>query len=223
MPSITTRVMRTARKRYGVTVYDRSQWGSRNRATYQWRRRFRKVTRLQADTLVQHITVTLDTGPLTGDLFRDVRTVERIGMERFSSGVSYNFVVDMRSGSVCLGQSLDAKGTHTVNDKRVPGYSRDQNAVARAFAVLGMPDDALSSRAERAIAGLIAAMIDEGALTVSFDYEPHSRFAWKDCPCDATRDRMRHILYAAHLLRFEAGRTKVAPAPLNQPARKAPR
>jgi hypothetical protein len=57
----------------------------------------------------------------------------RIGMERFGSGVSYNFLVHMQTGEVAVGQPLDAKGTHTLNEKRVPGYSYDQNLVARAI------------------------------------------------------------------------------------------
>lgn len=195
MTTITQRVTWNARRR-GVTVLTRGQWGSTEPNVYRWRRKH-KPARQPADTVVQHITVTLDHGPLTGDFKRDVRTVERIGMQRFGSGVSYNFVVDMRTGMVAVGQPLDAKGTHTINEKRVPGYSRDQNLVARAIAVLGMPNDKLSEEAERAIALLLAALVDEGAITPGFDYDPHSKFAAKDCPCDSTRNRMPAIRSAA--------------------------
>lgn len=199
--TITQRVVRRARSAYGVEVLTQDQWGSKARRVYAWRRTHKPVTRLRADTLVQHITVTLDTGPLTGDFKRDVQTVERIGLERFGSGVSYNFVVDMRTGKVAVGMPLDAKGTHTVNEKRVPGFSYDQNAVARAIAVLGMENTPLSEKAVEAIAGLIAAMMDVGALTQSFDYEPHSKFANKACPCTATRNRMGDISRRARALR----------------------
>lgn len=191
--SITTRVVRRARRKYGVKVYHHKAWGSKARGVYAQRRKHRPVNVLKADTLVQHITVTLDTGPLAGDFHRDMQTVERIGLERFGSGVSYNFVVDMQTGEVAVGMPLDAKGTHTVNDKRMAQFSYDQNHAARAIAVLGVENDKLSPKAERAIAGLIAAMVDEGALTDGFDYMPHSFFAWKDCPCDATRNRMAAI------------------------------
>lgn len=184
--TITQRVTRNARKR-GVTVLSRKQWGSVAGRTYA-ARRLRPVKQ-PADTVVQHITVTKP----SGNFAADCRTVERIGMERFRSGVSYNWLVDMRTGHVAQGQPLDAPGTHTVNDKQVPGFSRDQNYAARAIAVIGMPDTPLSERAQTAITRLLAAMVDEEAITPGFDYVPHSLFAWKDCPCDATRDRMPAI------------------------------
>lgn len=184
MATITQRVVRNARKR-GVKLYTRRQWRSLHPQVYAWRRIFRKVKPGPADTVVQHITVTR-----RSDIKSDMRTLEKIGMERFGSGVSYNFAVDMVTGEVGLGQSLDAKGTHTLNDKGVPGYSFDQNHVARAIAVIGMPGDKLSRQAEWSIIALLAAMVEEGAVTQSFDYDPHSKFAYKDCPCSITRDRM---------------------------------
>jgi hypothetical protein len=104
--------------------------------------------------------------------------------------VSYNWVVDMTTGMVAVGQPLDAKGTHTVNDKGVPGYEFDLNRYSRAIAVLGMPATKLSKGAERSIVKLLRSMRVEGAITRDFEYLPHSKFAAKDCPCDSTRDRM---------------------------------
>jgi hypothetical protein len=141
------------------------------------------------DTVAQHITVTA----ATEDFAHDCRVVEQIGMQRFGSGVSYNFLVHIRSGEVAVGQPLDSKGTHTVNDKGVSGYSHDQNLAARAIAVVGMPGDKLSRKAKRSIVHLLAAMVEEGAVTPGFDYKPHSFFAWKDCPCDSTRSQMPKI------------------------------
>jgi hypothetical protein len=184
--TVTQRVIRNARRR-GVVVHGRKAWGTQHAWVYQWRRVNRRA-KSPADTVVQHITVTNRSG-----IKADARTVERIGWERFKSGVSYNWLVDMVTGEVALGQSLDAKGTHTVNDKNVPGYSYDQNLVARAIAVVGMPGDQLSEKAERAIVRLLAAMVDEGAVTRGFDYDPHSKFAYKDCPCDPTRTKMARI------------------------------
>lgn len=192
MPTITQRVVRNARKR-GVKVYDRRQWGSSQPHIYAWRRLFRKVRPGSADTVVQHITVTRR----SGDIKADMKILESIGMERFGSGVSYNFAVDMVTGEVGVGQSLDAKGTHTLNDKNVPGYSHDQNYVARAIAVIGMPGAKLSAQAEWSIISLLAAMVEEGAITRTFDYDPHSKFAFKDCPCDETRNRMPYMRKAA--------------------------
>lgn len=203
--TITQRVVRNARGR-GLDVLTRNQWGSKPSGfgwplapdvdnVYGWRREHKPHAPLPADTLVQHITVTFDSGRLVGDFREDMQAIERIGFERFGSGFSYNWGVDMRTGMVGLGQSLDAKGTHTVNEKGYkPGqFSYDQNAVALAIAVLGMPGDPLSKVAEDAIVQLSAAHVEEGALTTSYDYLPHSVFAPKDCPCNATRDRMDEI------------------------------
>lgn len=192
MPTITQAVVRNARRR-GVKVHNRGQWGSTEADVYAQRRKDTKAGRwgtfkTKADTVVQHITVTHRT-----NIKADARTVERIGMERFGSGVSYNFLVDMVTGEVAVGQPLDSKGTHTVNDKNVPGYSHDQNLVARAIAVIGMPGDHLSVKAGAAIVQLLAAMVEEDAITEGFDYVPHSLFAPKDCPCAPTRDRMPQI------------------------------
>lgn len=197
--SITSRVVRRARRRYGVTVYNHRQWQSRCRPIYASRRKLRPVNVRQADTLVQHITVTRP----TADLRADARVVEQIGLQRFGSGVSYNFLFNMRAGDCAVGMPLDAKGTHTVNLKGVPGFSYDQNHAARAFAVVGtdQPLTQLSPRAAEAMARVFAAMMDCKALTSTPDYEPHSRFASKDCPCDPTRDRMAAIEKRAHALR----------------------
>jgi hypothetical protein len=194
MATITQRVVRNARRR-GVTVYSRREWGSKHPGVYAWRRIFRRA-KTPADTVVQHITVT---NP-SSNFKADCRVVESIGQSRFAAGVSYNWLVDMRTGEVAVGQPLDAKGTHTLNDKNIAGYSHDQNLVARAIAVVGMPGTPLSSDAKLAITRLIAAMIDEGAVTKSPDYDPHSKFAFKDCPCDPTRNQMADILRGAKKL-----------------------
>lgn len=186
MPTITQRVVRNARKR-GVKIVDRVQWGNTSRV-YQTRRRTRPHKAMPSDTLWQHITVTRRKG-----IRYDMRTLHKIGMERFGSGVSYNFGIDMVTGEIGVGQALDAKGTHTVNNKNIDNYSYDQNFVSHAFAFIGMPGDEPSERAIQAAAKLFAAMIDEGALTKDPDYNPHSMVAWKDCPTDAAREVMPRI------------------------------
>jgi hypothetical protein len=191
--SITTKVVRRAREK-GVKVLTRRQWGSTHALLYQKRRAWTRAGvwgrfRYMADTVVQHITVTTPSGSFA----QDCRTVEAIGYARFKSGVSYNFLVDMTTGEIGVGQPLDSKGAHTVNDKFVTGYSHDQNLAARAIAVIGQPDTPLGDLAAKSIELLLEAMVEEGAITATFDYDPHSRFAWKDCPCDPTRDQMAAI------------------------------
>lgn len=200
VPTITQKVVRNLQGR-GVDILTRADWGSRNEETYKWRRKNRKHSLLPehpVDTVWQHITVTNDSGDLTGDFKTDIRTVERIGMERFGTGISYNWVVDMRTGMVGVGQPLDARGAHTLNDKNAKtpsgGFlSYNQNKVSVAIAVLGMCDDRLSEAAEAAIVQVLAAMIEEDAVTTGFDYLPHSLVAAKECPCDSTRDKMGEI------------------------------
>ena len=189
--TITQKVIKAARKR-GVKVYTRRQWGSTQETLYQWRRKNKPHSLLPdkpVDTVWQHITVTRR----SGDFKADCQLIERIGFARFGTGCSYNFMVDMTTGEVAVGQPLDAKGAHTLNDKGLKGYSFDQNAVAIAIAVIGMPNYELSSRGAVAIARLIAACIEVGAVTKGFDYMPHSAVAPKDCPCDSTRNLMPAI------------------------------
>lgn len=207
--TLDARVRRNARKR-GVVILTHKQWGSRLIKLYNSRLLTRPVTVKMADTLWQHITVTFDSGVLTGDFKKDMQTIERIGAERFNSGVSYNFPIDMRTGMVGQGQLLLAKGTHTVNNKGIPGYSYDQNAVARSFAWIGMPGDKISPEAREAAAQLFAAMMDEGALTQSPDYNPHSLVAPKDCPTDAGRAAMPWILARAHSVKKKKRRRRQA-------------
>lgn len=200
MVDITTRVLRNARTK-GVTVYTRKQWGSQHLALYQWRRKNRHHALLPgkpSDTMWQHITVTHDTGRGPRAFKRDMRTLERIGMERFGSGVSYNWVIDAQTGEIGLGQSLDAAGTHTINNKKIPGYSYNQNYVSLAVSVLGMPGAKLSEKAGNALVNLLKAHIEEGALTNGFDYNPHRMVAWKDCPTDNIVNVMPGIYRSVH-------------------------
>lgn len=189
--TITQRVVRNARRR-GVTIYTHRQWGALCIPVYALRRKVKRHSLLPkkpADTLWQHITVTTP----SGNFKADARTVEKIGWSRFKTGSSYNFLVDMKTGEVAVGMPLDAKGAHTQNDKNIPGYSKDQNAVSLAIAVIGQPSTPLTYEAKLAMARLIAALIEEGALTYEHDYNPHSLVAYKDCPCDSTRDEMSDI------------------------------
>lgn len=186
MATITTRVIRNARKR-GVKVISRPMWGNTS-TIYARRRKTHPHAKLPSDTLWQHISVTERKG-----IRRDMRLLHKIGMERFGSGVSYNFGIDVKTGEIGVGQALDAKGTHTVNIKEVAGFTYNQNKVAHAFCFIGMPGDTISDLAIDAAAKLFAAMIDEGALTRDPDYEPHSLVAYKDCPTDEGREAMPKI------------------------------
>lgn len=184
MGSPTQRVIKLARKR-GVNIVTRKRWFSIHQWHYQWRRRHKPHALCpshKVDTIVQHITVTKDGGNKPRHFRRDMRTVERIGWQSYRSGVSYNWVIDMETGMVGLGQSLDAKGTHTINRKNIPNFTKDQNAVAFAIAFLGMPGQVPTRKAVSAWVNLIAAHIDSGYVTEHFDFMPHAEFTWKSCP-----------------------------------------
>jgi hypothetical protein len=122
-----------------------------------------------------------------------MRFLHSIGMERFGSGVSYNIGIDMLTGEAALGQSLDAAGTHTLNEKNIPGYSFNQNYVSFAIAFIGMPGAFMSKRAIQTAGKIIQAMIDEGVLTPGFDFNPHNMVAAKSCPTPAVEDHMPNI------------------------------
>jgi hypothetical protein len=193
--SATTKFSREAR-RLGVTVLNRSDWGAKHQDVYAWRRDnkpHRIIPKGPVDTLWGHISVTFDDGVLTGDFKADMREIERIGYERFKSGFSYNLGIDFKTGMVGIGQPFDAKGTHTVNDKNVPNYSYDQNAVSLAIAFIGMPGNKVSKKSEDSLVNVIVALILSGNLTEHFDFNPHSMVAFKDCPTDAVRSIMPRV------------------------------
>ena len=190
--SLTRRVVRRSR-RNGVKVYTRAQWGSKYKSTYALRARTHRHSLLPkspSDTVVAHISVTNRTGFTKKKFFADVRVVERIGYERFKSGISYNVLWCPRNGHIALGQPFATKGTHTVNDKKVPGFSRDQNAVAIAICMVGPVGIKPTPRALRKLAKFLAILERENVITGSYDFVPHSMFTWKDCPTDPFRNKM---------------------------------
>lgn len=178
-----------------VPVYTRWQWGNRSNV-YQLRRinkPHKQIPKTPTDTIVGHITVTND-----GDIKESMQLLHKIGMERFGSGVSYNFAISMKTGEVGIGMPLDAKGTHTNNDKHVPNFSSNElNYYSVAIAFIGVPGDVPTKKAIRAAEVIIASMMLEKACTVNPDWVPHSLFAAKECPTDAVRSVMPLIFQGA--------------------------
>lgn len=189
---VNKRVMTELRKVASVPVFSHKQWEAEFEGLYLTRREIRPA-HTPADTVVQHITVTLDHGPLRGDFIEDMKTIERIGWERFKTGISYNWVVDMATGEIGQGAYLDAQGAHTLNEKGVAGFQFNQNRMARAIAVMGLEKTPLSKLAEESIVDILVAMYRGGAITAEPDYLPHNFFTEKGCPCPNTQDRMPNI------------------------------
>lgn len=190
--SLTRRIVRRARKA-GLEVYTRKEWGSQYYDVYSRRvntHSHKLLPGKPSDTCVFHISVTNRTGFSTRNFFMDMRTVERIGYERFKSGISYNVGWCPRTGKIALGMPFAAKGTHTVNDKNVSGFSRDQNAVAIAVCMIGPVGIKPTKRALRRLRRFLAVCKAEGALTMGADFVPHSLFAYKDCPTDPLRNQL---------------------------------
>lgn len=191
MASITTRVVRNARRR-GVKIRHRKYLGIAF-SVYQWRRKFRKhklCPKHPADTLWCHISVTHDKPTIKQDAW-DLHT---IGNERFGSGMSYNFAIDMGDGEIAVGQALDAAGTHTLNEKDIPNYSFNQNYVSHAIVFIGMPGRVPSAAAIESAGKLMAAMVEERALTRHFDFNPHFMVAFKECPTKQVAEKMPLML-----------------------------
>lgn len=193
----TQRWVEAARRR-GATVLTHRQWGSKEQALYANRRRLTREGhwpgfKTTVDTVWIHITVTFDDGKLIPDFKADMQEVERIGKARFGCGWSYNAGVDMDTGMIGVGQPIDSKGAHTVNDKGTKGYTKDQNLVGRAIACIGMPGKKLSDAAVESIVDVLMAWWETGAITDDPDIVPHSLVAYKDCPTQAVRDRLPEI------------------------------
>lgn len=177
---------------WGFNVKDHLQWGSSKEALYQQRRTTHPV-KLPVPYAFSHISVTVDDGTLTGDFYHDMQELERIGFQRFQSGISYNWAIDMATGMIGEGQYLDAKGTHTVNDKNVPGFPNNLNYYGHAIVAIGMPGDLPSEDFIASFAGILAAEQATGQMAGNAPIYPHSYFAAKDCPTEAVRSRLPEI------------------------------
>lgn len=193
----------------GYKVRTREQWGSTEAETYAYRLRTKPVD-FPVSHMFAHITVTKKNGN------EGAREVEQIGMERFGSGVSYQWLVDHETHTIFEGQPLAAKGTHTVNDKRVPGFPMPPescNYVGHAVAFMAVPGDEFCDECAEMFAAIMAAEKIEDVLRDDARYHPHSKFAAKDCPTDAVRDQLPEIhRMAVRMVRENLGRreTRVA-------------
>lgn len=162
-------------------VRTRAEWGAKYESIYQKRRKDMPVS-LPARYFLQHISVTFDTGTLVGDFYEDMQTLERIGYQRFGSGISYNWGVDAKTGMIGEGMPLDAKGTHTINEKNIPGYPFNLNYYGHAIAIIGMPGVVPSAECIKSVGAIIRAEWDTGVATRNCPYLPHNFFANKECP-----------------------------------------
>jgi len=195
-------------------VLTRADWETKHESLYQ-QRRIDKPTQLPALYAFSHISVTVDNGRTRDDFISDMLELERIGYERFGSGISYNWAVDMQTGMIGQGQPLDAKGTHTVNDKGVAGFPYNLNLYGHAIVGIGMPGDGVSLEFIRSVAAILRAEQDAGVMNRDINIHPHSMFANKDCPTEAIRIRLPYIRDLAKTLKYSEALTMSEAAGIN--------
>lgn len=92
-----------------MRIIPRAEWGARHPRGF-------RAAPLPADEVWLHHSVTLapDLVPPYDDDFAAVRTLERIGQDRFGGGISYTFAVTP-AGLIFEGHGVDRQGAHTAN------------------------------------------------------------------------------------------------------------
>lgn len=177
----------------GVEVYDREDWDSPREAdgSYARRRKTHPMPSGPAAYHYLHITVTRDTDTVQEGA-AGARQVEGYG---YSSPpmVSYQDLVT-NEGKVFEGQSYGVKGTHTVNDKAVPGFPRDLNMVGYATALMQNVGDQVTDEQVRVVAMIFAARELAGVVRRGAPVYPHRKFAAKSCPGDKAVARLDEIV-----------------------------
>lgn len=175
---------------WGVECYTRTEWGTTREAAYVARRRTHPMPVGPADFHFLHITVTRDS-----DTIREgkagARQVETYGYSN-PPMVSYQDLVT-NEGRYFQGQDYGTKGTHTVNDKNVPGFPRDLNLVGYACALMQNVDDEVTDVQVGVVARVFAARELAGLVKRGAPIYPHRKFAYKSCPGDLAMHRLDEI------------------------------
>lgn len=169
----------------GLRFNTRAEWGSQYESVYHYRKTrepYALGNNFPLNFLFVHISVTPEVGDSLGDEFEAMRIIERVGYDRFKSGFSYNFAAH-DSGRLMMGQPLNAKGTHTVNDKNVSGMPYNLNMDAHAIVLPQMEDDEVTDVQVDSIARWGACLKRTGLNNVRGNrFYPHAHVAWKACP-----------------------------------------
>lgn len=176
----------------GVECFTRSEWGSPREAdgSYQRRRGTHPMPPGPAEFHFLHITVTADTDtPEEGA--RGARAVESFGLST-PPMVSYQDLVT-NEGRYYEGQSYGVKGTHTVNDRDVPGFAHDLNLLGYATAIMQDVEHEVTDTQVRTIALVFAARELAGLVKRGAPIFPHRMFAFKSCPGDKAVARLNEI------------------------------
>jgi hypothetical protein len=177
----------------GVECYNRAQWGSPREADGSYARRVstHPMPAGPADYHFIHITVTGDTD-LPADGKAGARLVESYGLST-PPMVSYQDLIT-NEGRYFQGQNYGVKGTHTVNDKKVPGFAFDLNAEGYATAIMQNVGDEVTDEQVRLAAMICAARELLGLVKKHAPIYPHRMFAWKECPGDRMVARLDDVI-----------------------------
>lgn len=174
----------------GLDIATRETWG----ATQDYRSA-RSVVE-PAVGFVLHISVTIDHGDLTGLEHADMRTIERVGQQRFGIGFPYNAAV-FDTGRLYEGQPLTRRGAHTVDDKKIGypsmGTSRSMNYHWRAICLPQMVDDDVTDAQVDQCARWAAAQIRSGMARPDVVWIGHRDVAYKSCPGNTGYGRLGDI------------------------------
>lgn len=177
---------------WGVECFTRAEWGSPREAdrSYARRRGTHPMPEGPADYHFLHITVTRDS-----DTVREgkagARQIEGYGYST-PPMVSYQDLVT-NEGRYFEGQSYGVKGTHTVNDKNVPGFPHDLNLHGYACALMQNVGDAVTDAQVDVVARVFAARELLGLVKQGAPIYPHRKFAPKSCPGDLAVARLDEI------------------------------
>lgn len=174
----------------GFEVYTREDWGANLRAYAERAASSYYRVNEPAPYHYLHITVTPDTDTrLEG--FAGARRVESYGLST-PPQVSYQMLVS-NEAKIFEGQNYGVKGTHTVNDKKVPGFPEDLNRYGYAVAIMQNVQDEVTDEQVVAIAACFAAAELEGHVKRGAPIFPHRKFDWKECPGDKAVARLPEI------------------------------
>lgn len=182
-------------KKAGVTVVTRDQYSVRPEA-YLRRRDTHPMPDRPAKYHYLHITVTGDTDT-TKEAIAGARQVEGYGYST-PPQVSYQDLIT-NEGIYVQGQDYGTKGTHTVNDNRVPGFPKDLNLEGYALALLQNVHDEVTDEQVTLAAMVFAARELAGLVAIGAPVYPHRMFAAKSCPGDKAMARLAEIIRLKNL------------------------
>lgn len=164
----------------GLVVYERRDWGARYGDGYD------DAPTPATDVWLHHsATIAPDLIPPFGDDDAAVRTLERIGQERFQAGISYTFPVTP-VGRAYVGHSIHRAGAHTLG----------HNFSGRAICLIGnyseRPPTAaqIDAAAQLLAAGKVRGWWTRAALSGGHRDAPPRH---TDCPGDAAEHAIPEI------------------------------